>query len=143
VGEDYFDEGVNNEEVAKLEADPSPDSVLEEYNDGSSSTFGLSNLWSSGTITQDFSALRSWFPEGPGEALEIGIELNRDNPANPAIQLVWPSAPGQSFRVESKSQLSDVDWTLLETVNADSDSTEWTDPQGIQGGGRFYRLKRE
>lgn len=53
--------GVGSDEVFKLEANPSAsiagDSLF--YKDGTSSTFGGANLWSSGTIKQDFSQLRS------------------------------------------------------------------------------------
>lgn len=53
--------GIGNDEIFKLEADPSS-SILpnsSKYNDGTSSTFGSPNKWSSGSITQDFSRLRS------------------------------------------------------------------------------------
>jgi hypothetical protein len=52
--------GIGNDEVFKLEEDPSafihPQS---NYNDGTSSTFGAPNLYAAGTVEQDFSALRS------------------------------------------------------------------------------------
>ncbi len=51
---------VNSEEVFKLEGEPSFDipfdSVL--YADGTTSTWGLPNMWGAGAITQDLSALR-------------------------------------------------------------------------------------
>jgi hypothetical protein len=53
--------GIGNDEVFKLEADPSSsiEANSSHYNDGTSSSFGSPNRWSSGTITQDFSKLRS------------------------------------------------------------------------------------
>lgn len=58
--------GINSREVGKLETDPLPAQTNEWYlthsNDGSSSTFGLPNLWDSSTApkVQHFSMLRSW-----------------------------------------------------------------------------------
>lgn len=53
----YIGGGVSAPEVFKLEADPSPLITLTSpYNDGTTSTFGAPNQWSSGTITQNFSA---------------------------------------------------------------------------------------
>ncbi|MCX6344579.1 MAG: PEP-CTERM sorting domain-containing protein [Armatimonadetes bacterium] len=53
--------GVGGDEVFKLETNPSAsitrDSIY--YKDGTSSTFGAPNLWSAGTMTQDFSLLRN------------------------------------------------------------------------------------
>ncbi len=52
--------GINSREVGKLEEDPSPFiTPASNYNDGTSSTFGSPNIWSSGLFSQDFSALRS------------------------------------------------------------------------------------
>ncbi|MFH1108836.1 MAG: lamin tail domain-containing protein [Planctomycetota bacterium] len=51
--------GIGNDEVFKLEEDPSISvTQFSNYNDGSSSTFGAPNIWSAGTITQDFIGLR-------------------------------------------------------------------------------------
>jgi hypothetical protein len=54
--------GVGNNEVGKLEQDPSAAAATSPptpmYNDGVSSTFGSENIWSQGAMTQDFSALR-------------------------------------------------------------------------------------
>lgn len=69
--------GIGNDEVFKLEANPSaaitPNS---NYKDGTSSTFGSPNKWSSGTVTQDFGPLRSVVPE-PGSltVLAAGLAL--------------------------------------------------------------------
>ncbi len=52
--------GINSREVGKLEEDPSPFiTPSSNYNDGTSSSFGSPNIWSSGLFSQDFSALRS------------------------------------------------------------------------------------
>ncbi len=52
--------GVGNDEVFKLEANPSSSiTSYSSYNDGTSSTFGSPNRWSAGSIVQDFTALRS------------------------------------------------------------------------------------
>jgi hypothetical protein len=52
--------GINAREVGKLEENPSPFiTPASNYNDGTSSTFGSPNIWSSGLFSQDFSALRS------------------------------------------------------------------------------------
>lgn len=51
--------GIGSDEVFKLEADPGPGITAgSPYNDGTSSTFGAPNLWSAGTVTQNFGALR-------------------------------------------------------------------------------------
>lgn len=51
--------GVGNGEVGKLEVDPSTSITgASAYNDGTTSTFGAPNVWSSGASIQDFSVLR-------------------------------------------------------------------------------------
>jgi hypothetical protein len=54
--------GVGNDEVGKLEQDPSAAAATSPpvpmYNDGGSSSFGSENLWSQGTMKQSFYALR-------------------------------------------------------------------------------------
>jgi len=78
-GEGIGSGGVNSNEVYKLEG-PAPGSTLNDwyginassgfYSDGTSSSFGKANVWSSGTNTQDFSAFQA-VPE-PGT---LGILL--------------------------------------------------------------------
>ncbi|MFH1107984.1 MAG: CotH kinase family protein [Planctomycetota bacterium] len=59
--------GIGNDEVFKLEEDPTPlITPLSNYNDGTSSTFGAPNLWSAGTVTQDFTDLRRVIPSTCG-----------------------------------------------------------------------------
>jgi len=68
--------GVGSNEVWKLEADPSASiTPLSNYMDGSSSSFGAANLWSSGAFTQDFSALRAVVVPEPGAATLLGVAL--------------------------------------------------------------------
>jgi hypothetical protein len=62
VGEGIYPmSGIGSDEVFELEATPgtSVTPASTSYKDGTSSTFGARNLWSSGTVLQDFSALRS------------------------------------------------------------------------------------
>ena len=62
IGEDFIGQGINSEEVGKLEANPTSSVALSSYNDGTSSSFGAPNIWSGGDTVQDFSVLRSWAP---------------------------------------------------------------------------------
>lgn len=67
--------GIGNDEVFKLEEDPSPFiTPFSNYRDGSSSTFGLPNRWSGGTMVQDFGPLRSVVPE-PSSLLALSLGL--------------------------------------------------------------------
>ena len=51
--------GIGSDEIFKLEEDPSPFiTPVSNYNDGSSSTFGLPNVYAAGSVTQDFTTLR-------------------------------------------------------------------------------------
>jgi hypothetical protein len=62
--------GISSQEILKIETfangtNPTIASYLSttgaNYNDGSSSTFGLANVWSSGSFAQDLGPLRSWW----------------------------------------------------------------------------------
>ncbi len=56
--------GINGREAARLEADPSTLVTLDDYDDTTSTYFGVPNEWGSDPLhVQDFSALRSWVPE--------------------------------------------------------------------------------
>ena len=57
-GADGIDAGVGSREVLKLEANVSASVDLATYNDGTTSTFGAANVWSSDDVTmmQDFSS---------------------------------------------------------------------------------------
>ena len=51
--------GINQSEIMKLEADPTTSIVSSSpYNDGTSSSFGAPNLWSSGANRQSFAAFQ-------------------------------------------------------------------------------------
>jgi hypothetical protein len=74
--------GVANDEVGKLEEDPSAGAAsgppYPAYNDGTSSTFGAENRWSSNTLEQDFWGLRPWILGVPalstkGTAMLVGL----------------------------------------------------------------------
>jgi hypothetical protein len=57
--------GVNDEEIFKLEEDPSPFlTPFADYNDGTSSTFGSPNVFGGGSFTQDFTTLRAVGADG-------------------------------------------------------------------------------
>jgi hypothetical protein len=57
--------GVGNDEIFKLQADPSSSiTAYSAYSDGSTSSFGSPNAWSGGSLVQDFGPLRSVVP-GP------------------------------------------------------------------------------
>lgn len=75
--------GVNSREVGKLEGLLAPDATLADwlaidlatapYNDGTSSSFGSANVFSSGTLTQDLSALRVQTTFLLGDANQDGV----------------------------------------------------------------------
>jgi hypothetical protein len=68
--------GIGSDEVWKLEADPSAAiTPASNYRDGVSSSFGAPNLWSSGTQSQSFTALRSSVVPEPGAATLVGVAL--------------------------------------------------------------------
>jgi len=71
-----FPGGVNSNEIYKLQADPSPTVVGSAYSDGTSSTFGAPNAWTSGgnPFVQDLSALQSVVPE-PASASMASLGL--------------------------------------------------------------------
>ncbi len=94
--------GVGNEEVLKLEEDPTASvTPTSNYNDGASSTFGLPNEWSGGTEVQSFAALRSVVPYSQLTAVRIN-------------------------EVSSHTDLPDVDWVELHnTTSATVDIGGW------------------
>ncbi|MBN2218046.1 MAG: PEP-CTERM sorting domain-containing protein [Pirellulales bacterium] len=61
--------GISGKEVGKLEADPTAFVDNDNFNDGTSSTFGAPNQWSGGDEVQDFSALRAAVPEPTAVAM--------------------------------------------------------------------------
>lgn len=81
--------GVGNDEVCKLEQDPSAAvTPLSAYNDGASSTFGSANEWSGGAGVQDFSALRSGITYSPLTTVRINeLMTHTDLPQEDWIEL--------------------------------------------------------
>ncbi|MBN1588782.1 MAG: hypothetical protein JW888_04640 [Pirellulales bacterium] len=74
IGENGTFGGLGVDEVGKLEADPSASVTVDDFNDGSSSTFGSPNVWGSGDNEQDFSGLRAAVPE-PTAAVMLAAVL--------------------------------------------------------------------
>jgi hypothetical protein len=87
--------GINNQEVAKLEESPSTsiDPETAEYNDGSSSTFGAANIWSSGEFVQDLRALRG--QALPLEAGDADQDLDFDQTDLVQVQVAAKYLTGQ------------------------------------------------
>lgn len=81
--------GVGNDEVCKLEANPSASiTPLSNYRDGTSSTFGSPNTWSGGANVQDFASLRSVVPYYPLTSVVINEVLaHTDLPMQDFIEL--------------------------------------------------------
>jgi hypothetical protein len=83
--------GVGNDEVWKLEADPSPSIIpTSSYNDGTSSSFGLPNQWTdAGTPNeQDFSVLRAGVPYSPLTSVVVNeVNTHSDLPLVDWIEL--------------------------------------------------------
>ena len=89
--------GVGNDEVFKLEADPSASIIVGSctptctptyWNDGASSTYGLPNRWSGGTFEQDFSTLRSVVPFSPLTDVVINeVNIHTDLPEVDWVEL--------------------------------------------------------
>ncbi len=80
--------GVGNDEVCKLQANPSAAiTPLSAYSDGSTSTFGSPNSWSGGASNQDFSALRSIVPYTQLTSVRINEVLTHSDPDDDWIEL--------------------------------------------------------
>ncbi len=87
--------GVGNDEVLKLEADPSAAITAGSlfYNDGASSTFASGNEWNGGADVQDFSVLRSVVPFTPLTAVRINeVNTHTDLPDEDWIELINTTA---------------------------------------------------
>jgi hypothetical protein len=89
------------------------------YKDGSTNTFGLPDKWSSGSFTQDVSALRSWVHFG---------DANLDGTVNAADYTLWRDHLGQAgdFRA------GDFDGDGTVTM---ADYAIWKNNYGQTGGG--------
>ena len=117
---------VNSQEIIRLEGFPGGqnptqqtylDAWLNDYQDGSSGSFGQPNIWSSGSGVQDLSSLRNWLKTGDANldgvvdgadflAWQRGVgkdnpsyadgDLNGDGVVDHADLLVWRGAMGTS-----------------------------------------------
>jgi hypothetical protein len=72
--------------------------------------------------------------EGLSTLLEVRIELHNGQP-----RLQWVSAPGQSYYVEVRTNVSQIVRTAATTVEATGVTTTWTDPAPLTAS-RFYRV---
>lgn len=74
--------GLNSNEVARLQVDPTsdPSGLTFAYEDGETSTFGQPNIWSDLTLEQDFTITRSWLLKG---------DYNQDGLVDLADYTVW------------------------------------------------------
>ncbi|MFH1110605.1 MAG: IPTL-CTERM sorting domain-containing protein [Planctomycetota bacterium] len=80
--------GVGGNEVLKLQVDPSNSiTPTSGYTDGSSSTFGLPNVWNAGANTQSFAALRSVVPYSPLSNVRINEVLAHSDPGFDWVEL--------------------------------------------------------
>ncbi len=74
---------VNSQEVCKLEEDPGPFlTPLAEYNDGTSSTYGSPNIFTQGSESQDFTALRSIGQQGTCTIPDVDLDGTCDQQDN-------------------------------------------------------------
>lgn len=140
IGEAYagFGGGIGSDEIGKLEVDPSPSVTNFDFNDGSSSSFGAPNLWSAGTITQDFTALRSWVSSEP-TGVDLAIRLENQN-----VILSWQQLPGLEYRLDSSPNISSPSWKslkqfpmILDDASEISESIPIAPDQTFQ----FYRVQ--
>ena len=85
---------VNSQEIFRLEGFPAGqtltqqtylDSWLNDYQDGSSGSFGKPNVWSSGSGVQDLSSLRNWLKTG---------DVNLDGAVDGSDFLAWQRGMG-------------------------------------------------
>lgn len=87
---------VNSQEIFRLEGFPAGqnptqqtylNSWLNDYQDGSSGSFGQPNVWSSGSGVQDLSSLRNWLTTG---------DVNLDGAVDGADFLAWQRGVGMA-----------------------------------------------
>ena len=104
--------GLNSREVGKLEENPaSTINADSDYNDGTSSTLGAPNVFSGGTMTQDFSGIRNLAPAVMLQAGDADQNLEFDQLDLVKVQIAakyltgadatwgdgdWDGAPGGS-----------------------------------------------
>lgn len=129
-----FGGSIGSEEVGKLEFDPGSDISVFDYNDGSSSTFGANNMWSAGTISQDFSKLRAW-----AEALQL-ININL---VEGSVQVSFERRPGNSYILEMTEGVPSGSWQALTALPPTDALETFTENLGpiSENGQKFFRLK--
>jgi len=115
-------DGIGSDEVFKLEEAPGPDITPQSnYNDGTSSSFGAPNIWSAGTVVQDFSALRPNFP---------GVILNEYNAVVPGNYL----GSGNSDPYWGRIAGNGGDWFELVVTKDQQDLRGWELEIVVAGG---------
>jgi hypothetical protein len=139
--------GINSREIGKLEADPADmeqQYILGSFNDGSSCTFSLPNLWDASTDpqVQHFSELRGWalkITHMEASPTGVTIEWNDilDFTRNGVVTwyLTDPAYGGISYVVEWSTD--HVTWTPIDVGTA----TSWTDTDVAAFAQKFYRVK--
>lgn len=135
VGEavDGFGGNLGSEEVGKLEFNPGTQISNFDYNDGSSSTFGAPNVWSAGTVTQDFSELRGWVDT---------LQFIAASLVDGSVQVSFERLPGFSYILQFTTDINAETWeslTALPPVEVAENHTENIGPTGADGQ-TFYRL---
>lgn len=106
-GVDGFGGGIGADEIGKLELDPQTGVTIFDYNDGSSSSFGGPNVWSAGTITQDFSVLRAWAAStGGGNSVPVTIQVDDQG----VISIAWERLPGLEYELQRAPSIASPAW---------------------------------
>ena len=115
IGEDVddFRGAIQSDEVGKLEATPTTELTITDYNDGGSSSFGLPNVWSDGEEVQDFASLRAWAVDGAVPGFSVSIRGGAGG-AEGMITLSWMAPSVGLYRVEFRPELGATEWGLIE-----------------------------
>jgi len=82
-------------------------------------------------------------PSATPGASNVGIDPNAlqftgVSVAQGQVNLGWNSKPGETYRIEYKTNLGDANWTLLRTVTTTGSAGVTTDQ--VTGNRRFYRI---
>ena len=98
-------------------------------------------FWVDSAVTRD--GCRFYIVEVvPIPALNTPFRINSITPIPRAgVMINWDSRPGSSYRVFSRDNLKQTNWTARATVLAATLSTSWTDPVAATGLSRFYRVE--
>lgn len=77
-------------------------------------------------------------PTNAGSVFQV-LKLTREG--GPATKLIWNSAPGRTYRVQFKDDLSAAEWSeASQTVTAAGTTAVWIDRTISVPAGRFYRV---